>query len=86
MLYIDTHHQHIPGFLKGAGLKIDFCKSPRLRCFGVLIAFIEGAKGTYEVTAPKSTFKWSKYGQMRPIFLMRTELVLKKRSAVQNGA
>ena len=54
---------------KGAGLKIDFCKSPRLRDFGVLIGFIEGGKGPYEVTALKSTQKWKKYSATRPIFL-----------------
>jgi hypothetical protein len=40
---------------KGAGLKIDFCKSPRLRDFRVLIASIYPAKGPYEATALKST-------------------------------
>ena len=35
--------------------EIDVFKSPRFRCFGVLIASIEGAKGPYEATALKST-------------------------------
>ena len=40
---------------KGGAQKTSFFKSPRIWCFGVLIAFIEGAKGPYKVTALKST-------------------------------
>ena len=61
---------------KGAGLKIDFCKSPRLRDFGVLIGFIEGGKGPYEVTALKSTQKWKKYSATRPIIRRDYDLII----------
>ena len=70
---------------KGGGLKIDFFRSPRLSHFGVPIASIDPAKGPYEVTALKSTWKWSKYGAIRPIFLFVLECVLKIRVAVRDG-
>ena len=38
--------------VKGAGLKIDFCKSPRLRDFGVLIGSIEGGEYINGLTRP----------------------------------
>ena len=43
------------GLIKGAGLKIDFFKPPRFRCFGVPFPSIGPAKGPYEVTALIST-------------------------------
>ena len=72
-------------WLRAAASKIDFFRSPRLSHFGVPIASIDPAKGPYEVTALKSTWKWSKYGAIRPIFLFVLELVLKIRVAVRDG-
>ena len=56
--------------IRAAAWKIDFCKSPRLRCFGVLVASIYPAKAPYKATALESTQKWPKYSLMRPIFLL----------------
>ena len=49
----ENHESH--GTCKGGAQEIDVFKSPRFRCFDVLIASIEGAKGPYEATALKST-------------------------------
>ena len=50
---------------KGGAQEIDIFKSPRIRCFGVLIASIDPGKGPYKFTALKSTWKWSEYGATR---------------------
>ena len=72
-------------WVKGGAQKTSFFKSPRIWCFGVLIALMGAAKGPYKVTALKSTWKCSKYGAIRPIFLFVLELVPKIRVAVRDG-
>ena len=85
--YIHVNASQIGGELpnKGPGLKIDVPKSPRFRCFGVLLASIEGGKGPHEA-ALKSTRKGSKSSATRPIFLLVLELVLKMRVSARETA